>query len=429
MENLGSMSRPGRKFSNASKKWKKNGGAIPEEAVQKQLRPLRIVKVVIINHRKQVVCDPELDLWSDVLRTFDMEARKRGYLYGLTYLNETEEDLQAIIDECNLDMVAGVILFGTEMSSVDDKIIRQIHKPLVIYDYEMLDGAYSSVCIDNARAVEMALNILNRAGASNVCYLSTGKDIYNFEKRREAYQSILQKGEKLLRKDTMVTLGNTIGEITEQALAYLSTHKLPDAFLMGNYQVSIGVLTAIQKLGIAVPEDLKLVGIDEVPDYIMPDMKLTYIRIPHVERAAMAMSLLDREITGYIAAVIKGIGNAALSGVMYGMLADTVEFNDWKSGIRAEGLVFSANSIGQKVGSGIGSAVLGWVLAAFGFVSSAAVQPDSAINGIRVIFLYVPLAVFAVMFIILLFYKLDEEYDGIIADCGKQLKIGNYMPV
>ncbi len=42
----------------------------------------------------------------------------------------------------------------------------------------------------------------------------------------------------------------------------------------------------------------------------------------------------------YTAAVIKGIGNAALSGVMYGMLADTVEYNDWHSGIRAEGLVF-----------------------------------------------------------------------------------------
>ena len=111
----------------------------------------------------------------------------------------------------------------------------------------------------------------------------------------------------------------------------------------------------------------------------------------------------------YIAAIIKGVGNAALSGVMYGMLADTVEYNDWKSGIRAEGLVFSANSIGQKIGSGIGSAVLGWVLAAFGFVSSSAAQPASAISGIRVIFLYVPLVVFAIMFIILLFYKLDKE--------------------
>lgn len=118
----------------------------------------------------------------------------------------------------------------------------------------------------------------------------------------------------------------------------------------------------------------------------------------------------------YASAVVKGIGNAALSGVMYGMLADTVEYNDWRSGIRAEGLVFSANSIGQKVGSGIGSAVLGWVLAAFGFVSSSTVQPESAINGIRMIFLYVPLVVFAVMFVILMFYKLDREYDGIVKD-------------
>lgn len=118
--------------------------------------------------------------------------------------------------------------------------------------------------------------------------------------------------------------------------------------------------------------------------------------------------------------MIKGVGNAALSGVMYGMLADTVEYNDWCSGIRAEGLVFSANSIGQKVGSGIGSAVLGWVLAAFGFISSSATQPVSAINGIRVIFLYVPLVVFAAMFVVLLFYKLDKEYAGIVDELGKR---------
>lgn len=130
----------------------------------------------------------------------------------------------------------------------------------------------------------------------------------------------------------------------------------------------------------------------------------------------------------YTAAVVKGVGNAALSGVMYGMLADTVEYNDWNAGIRAEGLVFSANSIGQKIGSGIGSAVLGWVLAAFGFVSSSATQPLSAINGIRVIFLYVPLVVFAAMFIILLFYKLDKEYDGIVASLEKRASMKRKNP-
>lgn len=277
----------------------KNNGRMPKAAAAVHPHSFQIIKVVIINHRKQVVCDPELDLWSDVLRTFDVEARKRGYLYGLTYLNDTEDDVQAIIDECNLDLVAGVILYGTEMEAADYGMIRRIHKPLVVYDYEMPDGAYSSICIDNRKAVELSLQALNRAGALDICYVGTGKDIYNFRKRREAYREIVSRGELFPRKDNIVILGNTISEITEQAAAYLNAHKLPAAFLMENYQVSIGILAAIRKLGIAVPGSLKLVGIDEVSDYIVPELKLTHIRIPHVERAAIAMSILDREILGF----------------------------------------------------------------------------------------------------------------------------------
>lgn len=127
----------------------------------------------------------------------------------------------------------------------------------------------------------------------------------------------------------------------------------------------------------------------------------------------------------YFTALIKGVGNAALSGVMYGMLADTVEYNEWKSGIRAEGLVFSANSIGCKIGSGLGSAALGWILALFGFVSQGATQSALAINGIRVIFLYVPLFVFAALVIILCFYNLDKIYDNIITDLENRKKGGN----
>lgn len=276
-----------------------HNGTAEKEAIPMQAASLRIIKVVIINHKKQVVCDPELDLWSAVLRTFDTEARKRGYLYGLTYLNETEEDVQQIIDECNLDMVAGVILYGTEMSPADYDIVHKIHKPLVIYDYEMQDGSYSSVCIDNARAVEMAVERMKRAGAADICYLSTGKDIYNFAKRREAYIHVMQRHGKLSPENSMIALGNSISEITGKAAAYFRTNKLPDAFLMENYQVSIGVLAAVRKLGILVPGDVKLAGIDEVPEYAMADLKLDQVCIPHVERASMAMSILDKEISGF----------------------------------------------------------------------------------------------------------------------------------
>ena len=55
----------------------RNDGMMPENRQARPMQPLRMINVVILNHRKQVVCDPELDLWSDVLGTFDAEARKR----------------------------------------------------------------------------------------------------------------------------------------------------------------------------------------------------------------------------------------------------------------------------------------------------------------------------------------------------------------
>lgn len=141
-----------------------------------------------------------------------------------------------------------------------------------------------------------------------------------------------------------------------------------------------------------------------------------------ISLAGYAMVILAPESYAmlYVSAVVKGAGNAALSGVMYGMLADTVEYNEWKSGIRAEGLVFSANSIGSKIGTGIGAAALGWILALFGFISKSSVQPQSAVDGIRVIFLYVPAVIYAILAVVLAFYKLDGKYDGIVADLEKR---------
>ena len=116
----------------------------------------------------------------------------------------------------------------------------------------------------------------------------------------------------------------------------------------------------------------------------------------------------------YFTLLLKGVGNAAVAGTTYGMLADTIEYSEWHSGIRAEGLVFSANSIGSKIGSGIGAAALGWGLAFAGFISSSATQSQGALDGISFMFIVVPIILFAIQIIGLLMYKLDKEYDGII---------------
>lgn len=287
---------------------KKNDGKLPETQIETEAvgrTANQMIKVVIINHRRQVVCDPELDLWTEVLSTFDSEAKRLGYLYSLTYLNEDEAEIETVIAECNMDLVAGIILFGTELMPEDYGIVERIKKPVVLYDCEIPEGRYSSVCIDNDGAVKSALKLLYNAGAKNVKYLCTGKDIYNFRKRKEAFQNTLIGKEHMPEKDDIVELGNTIPKITEHMMEWLETYKLPDAFLFENYQVSIGVVTALRKCGIQVPEQIKIVGIDEIPGYILADVRLTQIKIPHAERAAMAMDILDKEIRNVLKVKVK----------------------------------------------------------------------------------------------------------------------------
>ena len=269
----------------------KNGGFMPVEMKQNTKQQ---IKVVFINHKKQIICDPEMDLWSGVIETFDSEIRKKGYLYGLSYLYEDEKE--EIIKECNMPIVAGVIVFGTEMAESDRVILKQIKKPLVIYDYEFPEKQYCSVCIDNIGAVKCAMERLKQTGTRDILYIATGKEIYNFKKRREGFLNIMEQWTGQPCRNKVLVMGNSISEIQENMLKWIEKNKLPEAFLFENYQIAIGVLLAFGKKKINIPDKVKVIGIDEVPEYMLSGNRLTYMKIPHRERAAICVSLLENLI-------------------------------------------------------------------------------------------------------------------------------------
>jgi GPH family glycoside/pentoside/hexuronide:cation symporter len=117
-----------------------------------------------------------------------------------------------------------------------------------------------------------------------------------------------------------------------------------------------------------------------------------------------------------IGQVIRGFGKAAVMGVLFAMLADTVEYGEWKTGVRDEGLVYSGASMGIKIGTGFGSAFIGWGLALGGYVGGQAVQPDSALFMINVLFIYLPIIISILMIVLLLLFKLDKEYPQILRE-------------
>jgi glycoside/pentoside/hexuronide:cation symporter, GPH family len=94
--------------------------------------------------------------------------------------------------------------------------------------------------------------------------------------------------------------------------------------------------------------------------------------------------------------------------IVWSMYADTADYGEWKNGRRATGLVFSAAVFSQKIGLAVGSALIGWLLAYFGFVANVQQTPDS-IRGIVVLFSLLPAGFALLAGLATALYPLDES--------------------
>ena len=101
------------------------------------------------------------------------------------------------------------------------------------------------------------------------------------------------------------------------------------------------------------------------------------------------------------------------------MMADVVNFGHWKTGIRVQALVFSAATVGQKFGGGITGAVVGKLMDASGFTGLAQEIP-SAVAMVENLYIWGPVLSWAIIAALMFLYKLDKEYDGILADMGRK---------
>ena len=126
--------------------------------------------------------------------------------------------------------------------------------------------------------------------------------------------------------------------------------------------------------------------------------------------------MLDPSSTAWVVSgqIIRGFGKAAVMGLIFAMLADTMEYGEWRTGIRIEGLVYSGASMGIKIGTGLGSAFIGWGLALSGYVGTQATQTAEATAMISGMFIWVPAVVSVAMAVLLYFFKLDKQYPQIV---------------
>lgn len=121
--------------------------------------------------------------------------------------------------------------------------------------------------------------------------------------------------------------------------------------------------------------------------------------------------------------IIRALGEAPLTAVVFGMMGDVIEFGQWKNHVRQESLIFGGGSLGFKIGTGITSVVITSMLNNAGYLSSTGgniVQPGSAVDMIKNIYIWGPTLIWIVAIVVLLVYKLDKKYPKIMVELSER---------
>jgi len=106
---------------------------------------------------------------------------------------------------------------------------------------------------------------------------------------------------------------------------------------------------------------------------------------------------------------IRWLGSTPLTASMYALVAESSEYSKIKFGKKIDGMIFSCTSVGIKVGTGLGTAAIGWLLALGRYNGMVEIQPDSAITMISWIYRLAPLLTSAVLIALLMFLNVEKE--------------------
>ena len=127
-------------------------------------------------------------------------------------------------------------------------------------------------------------------------------------------------------------------------------------------------------------------------------------------------------VAGYMGSVplmlvftaLAALGQGPWQGDMNAVIASCSEYTYLTQGKRIDGTMYSCTSLGVKIGGGIGTAVVGWMLELSGYVGRNATQPQSALDMMQFMYLWLPL-----IFDVLIMFALSRMN---VEDANKKLK-------
>jgi len=222
-----------------------------------------------------------------------VESGARNEKMNLKITNVTSENLKEQIEAINLENDDGIIFLGTEFLAADAEILNRFQAPVVVVDNEMRNCNVNSVVMNNEEAVYMAVKYLYSMGHRRIGYIYGGDLTDNFISRTWGYKKAM---EVLGLKPKAADIYLTVPEINESYTILLDKFKtaksFPTAFFAGNDVLAISCLRALQECGIKVPQDVSVIGMDDLMMSAVSSPELTTMKIHKKAMGELSVSRL-----------------------------------------------------------------------------------------------------------------------------------------
>lgn len=238
--------------------------------------------------------------YSQVFLGMEYAARKTDSYILLTTVKEEFDPKKEVPRFLKYNDVDGVALAGRVPHTLVEYLDRQ-RIPFVLIDYAIPGKNYNCIQIDNYHGAYQAVEHLAKTGKKRIGFVGGTYFHPSIKERYRGYRDALEAnnliGNGTLEKYTFVENVETSPLIGEKGIAVLLERNSDlDAVFCCNDTTAMGALKEIQKRQIKIPEDIAIVGFDDIPTSGFCVPSLTTVSVPKLTLGKEAFNLLNEVI-------------------------------------------------------------------------------------------------------------------------------------
>jgi len=239
-----------------------------------------------------VIPDIQNPFFADVTRGVEDVARDRDYALILSNSDEDPDKQRVAVDTLKTEEVDGVIVPPVSTDDPEVKRLLDSDITVVCVDRRMEDVRVDTIISDNREGAYKIVTHLIDLGHERIAFIGGIPRISTSTERREGYEKAL-RDHGLSVDPTLIEEGDSRRErgrsLTEKLLDLDSP---PTAIFAGNNLTTLGALSALNMRGVQVPDEMALVGYDDVPWAMALNPPPTVVDQPGYEMGARAAELL-----------------------------------------------------------------------------------------------------------------------------------------